>query len=297
MVATVSFVCYVTVFGEELDPKTIFTALAYFGILRKPLQMYPRVLSASLDGFVAAQRVQKFLLRPDLKRLKSQPLDDDGASSRATCLPSVKIANGTFSWTNPPCPELSKARSDAKVKENESSKGSDVEMTTVVDEADDVSKCSTPTAAVLPIIEPLAMKNRASTRRTLLTIDCLNVSGNKLVCVVGPVGAYKSSLLCSILGEMPATTSGPSPVTVRGRVAYVPQSCFIMNADLRSNILFGSAFDKSRYDRVIYQCALKPDLDMLPQGDRTEIGERGINVSGGTCLSSSDVVFSSSPLP
>jgi ABC-type bacteriocin/lantibiotic exporter with double-glycine peptidase domain len=32
---------------------------------------------------------------------------------------------------------------------------------------------------------------------------------------------------------------------------------------------------------VLEACALVPDIQMLPAGDRTEIGEKGINLSGG----------------
>ncbi|KAJ2239899.1 hypothetical protein GGI13_007858, partial [Coemansia sp. RSA 455] len=54
-----------------------------------------------------------------------------------------------------------------------------------------------------------------------------------------------------------------------------------MNATLRSNILFGLKYDESFYNRVIDACALRPDLEMLTAGDLTEIGEKGINLSGG----------------
>ena len=40
-------------------------------------------------------------------------------------------------------------------------------------------------------------------------------------------------------------------------------------------------FDKERYDRVIKICELTRDLEILPSGDKTEIGEKGINLSGG----------------
>jgi len=39
-------------------------------------------------------------------------------------------------------------------------------------------------------------------------------------------------------------------------------------------VLFGSDLDLDRYDAVIKACALKADLDMLPGGDMTEIGEK-----------------------
>ena len=70
IVASVSFVCYVQVFDNEIDTKTVFTALAYFNILSKPLRMYPRVLASVIDGWVAICRIQDFLLRPELKRLE-----------------------------------------------------------------------------------------------------------------------------------------------------------------------------------------------------------------------------------
>jgi len=48
----------------------------------------------------------------------------------------------------------------------------------------------------------------------------------------------------------------------------------------QDNILFGRAFDEARYWPIIKACALQDDVDMLDAGDRTELGERGINLSG-----------------
>lgn len=93
--------------------------------------------------------------------------------------------------------------------------------------------------------------------------------------------AGKSSLFSAILGEMPCRGSLSESVRVRGSLAYVPQIPFILNASLRENILFGAPFDADRYRRVLEACCLLPDLAILPAGDATEIGERGINLSGG----------------
>ena len=57
-------------------------------------------------------------------------------------------------------------------------------------------------------------------------------------------------------------------------MAYVSQQAWIQNATVRDNILFSSELDYTRYENVINSCALKPDLEILPAGDLTEIGER-----------------------
>lgn len=67
-------------------------------------------------------------------------------------------------------------------------------------------------------------------------------------------------------------------VNTIGSIAYVSQQAWIQNATLRDNITFGKEFNKALYERIIEACALKPDFDMLPAGDQTEIGEKGKQV-------------------
>ena len=130
----------------------------------------------------------------------------------------------------------------------------------------------------------------------------VNISRGSLVAVVGRVGSGKSSLLSAMLGEMEKLRGD---VAVRGRIAYVPQQAWIQNLTLRDNILFGQAFNKKFYEKVIEACALGPDLAILPSGDRTEIGEKGINLSGGqkarislarAIYQNSDIYFLDDPL-
>lgn len=47
------------------------------------------------------------------------------------------------------------------------------------------------------------------------------------------------------------------------------------------NILFGLPFSEAKYNQTIAACQLERDLEILPAGDQTEIGEKGINLSGG----------------
>ncbi|XP_054441471.1 ATP-binding cassette sub-family C member 3 [Pteronotus mesoamericanus] len=112
------------------------------------------------------------------------------------------------------------------------------------------------------------------------TLRSLNIQVPKgaLVAVVGPVGCGKSSLVSALLGEMEKLEG---KVYVKGSVAYVPQQAWIQNCTLQGNVLFGRALDPKRYQRALEACALLADLDVLPGGDKTEIGEKGINLSGG----------------
>lgn len=57
-------------------------------------------------------------------------------------------------------------------------------------------------------------------------------------------------------------------------VSFAPQEPWLQNATIRENILFGTEYDSARYRKVIYECALTPDLEILPGGDMTMVGER-----------------------
>ncbi|KAF7017979.1 hypothetical protein CFC21_031330 [Triticum aestivum] len=96
--------------------------------------------------------------------------------------------------------------------------------------------------------------------------------------ICGTVGSGKSSLLSCILGEIPKLSG---EVTTCGRISYVSQTPWIQSGKIEDNILFGTEMNRERYEKVLEACSLIKDLDMLPFGDQTIIGERGINLSGG----------------
>ncbi len=86
-------------------------------------------------------------------------------------------------------------------------------------------------------------------------------------------------MISTLLGDLRLCPGGFA--AMKGAVAYFAQRPFIQNCSLRDNVLFGKTFDQQRYDETIAMCALGPDLQILESGDMTEIGERGINLSGG----------------
>jgi ATP-binding cassette subfamily C (CFTR/MRP) protein 1 len=100
----------------------------------------------------------------------------------------------------------------------------------------------------------------------------------ELSCIVGRVGMGKTSTLESILGNVWKTEGD---VTVYGSVAYVAQQPWVMNASVKENVIFGHRWDPHFYEKTIKACALVDDFKSLPDGDKTEVGERGISLSGG----------------
>ncbi|VDM75291.1 unnamed protein product [Strongylus vulgaris] len=119
--------------------------------------------------------------------------------------------------------------------------------------------------------------DKTETEAALSNVN-FTVTKGQLVTVVGRVGHGKSSLLQALLGEMDKLHGY---IGLTGRVSYVPQQPWMQNQTIRQNITFGKKFDEYFYNRVLDACALYPDLQMLPMGDMTEIGEKGINLSGG----------------
>ncbi|CAK4776766.1 unnamed protein product, partial [Aphanomyces euteiches] len=130
----------------------------------------------------------------------------------------------------------------------------------------------------------------------------LTVKHGEFVVIHGSVGEGKSSLCAAFLGEM-AKFSGNN--FVGGRIAYFSQQSWIQNLTIRENILFGKPYDREKYNRVIEACALTKDLSLFAAGDRAEIGQKGINLSGGqktrvclarACYSDADIFILDSPL-
>ncbi|KDQ20385.1 hypothetical protein BOTBODRAFT_305749 [Botryobasidium botryosum FD-172 SS1] len=106
----------------------------------------------------------------------------------------------------------------------------------------------------------------------------------KISLIVGPTGSGKTSLLLALLGEMHFAATGPGSsfnLPREGGISYAAQEAWVQNETIRDNILFGQQYDEERYKKVIFQCGLERDLELFDAGDRTEVGEKGMTLSGG----------------
>jgi len=87
----------------------------------------------------------------------------------------------------------------------------------------------------------------------------------------------------AILGEMTLLTGRiimskeMSKVDENGlmhAISYAAQTPWLRHQSIKANILFGYPFDEDRYEAILEACALRPDLEVLEDGDATEIGAR-----------------------
>ncbi|XLR43835.1 hypothetical protein S83_028495 [Arachis hypogaea] len=117
-------------------------------------------------------------------------------------------------------------------------------------------------------------------RPTLANIN-LDIPVSSLVAVVGTWKYRRRENITSICNAWRTSCSCRFNCCYERDSCYVPQVSWIFNATVRDNVLFGSAFDPIRYERAIDVTELRHDLELLPGGDLTKIGERGVNISGG----------------
>lgn len=272
------FLTYVSIQDSPLTAAKAFTTVALFNLMRFPFAFLPMGLLQYIQSKIALRRLERYLDLPELPDYvdHSPPLSDDDSPGG-----SITIRNGSFSWVDPdakpirPVNEV-KPKRESRRQSRRRSSATKVEDTASSDLAMRYSAHSIASTGTEASHGPTI---------TLQDITC-EIKAGSLVAVVGPVGSGKSSLLSAILGEMEPiqgskvyvprpSDSGP------GFVSYCTQTPWVVNDTLRGNILFGREFDQQRYDEVVNACALLDDMSVLPAGDLTEIGERGINLSGG----------------
>jgi len=110
-------------------------------------------------------------------------------------------------------------------------------------------------------------------------IDDLNITNVDFYFLLNYfLNIFQSTLLNAILGELPLVYGN---CRVQGKVAYAPQEAWIFSGTIRENILCGSQYNEQRYRQVMEAAALERDFTLLPKGDQTFMGERGISLSGG----------------
>ncbi|KAK4148084.1 ATP-binding cassette transporter YOR1 [Dichotomopilus funicola] len=248
-----SFITY-SLTNHGLAPAQVFSSLALFNGLRMPLNILPLVLGQITDAMSSVGRIQEFLLAEER---------EDEAIQKPDAVSAVELRDASFTWERTPTQDTETTRSKPAAA-------------AVAAPAEGVADKSHEGTATVPS-EPDSAQGGEQEPFKIRDLN-FEIGRNELVAVIGTVGSGKTSLLASLAGDM-RQTSGE--VILGASRSFCPQYAWIQNATVRENILFGKEMDKEWYADVIKACALQQDLDMLPNSDMTEIGERGITISGG----------------
>ncbi|KIK21279.1 hypothetical protein PISMIDRAFT_104265 [Pisolithus microcarpus 441] len=243
-VTIVAFWHFAVVRGEALTPSIAFTSVI-FNEMKFALNALPETFINMLQSFVSLRRIEKYMNAAEVT-----PVPPLSMQTRA-----IAFQNATITWPQDRVQSGSAAPSVA----------------------------STP-------------------RHKFMLLDlALSFPEGKLSLVCGKLGSGKTLLLLALLGEADVLAGqvvcprsppdalaqfagqavAPEEWVVEGVCAYVPQSAWLRNASIKDNILFNLPYDEERYQETLEACALVSDLLILEDGDASEIGERGVNLSGG----------------
>lgn len=209
-----SLVIYV-ILGNEITARKAFIVIAYFDYVHRSIVVFwPEAITFTSEGFVAAKRIEEFLLLNVDKRRK---------------------ING---------------------------------------EVNEIKKPSKPGVVMN---EVTAYWNQEYSSVAVYKIN-FKTDDNKLIAITGHVASGKTSLLEVMLKEIPLVTGD---LEINGRVSFAAQQAWVFEGSARNNIIFTEEFDDERYKAVTAACSLERDFELMPHGDQTIVGDRGVTLSGG----------------
>ncbi|EJP64343.1 ABC transporter [Beauveria bassiana ARSEF 2860] len=235
---------------QTLTEQIIFPALTLYELSDQPTVNIPDALEHAQTILNCFERIQDYLVS-----------DEQGDSNTDS--------------------EQAEAKVSGSNEEDESSTTSSQEKHAVVKEnvkAEVLQKNDLPSTDTIFTARNVTA-GYSSEKEPVLKALTFDVTKSRTTMVIGPVGCGKSTLLRLLLGEVPEVGGFldrrfPSS-------AYCPQTSWIFRGTIRDNIVGLSTWDEPRYKSVVQACCLSADFDILPNGDRTEVGTRGSHLSGG----------------
>ncbi|KAJ8707774.1 hypothetical protein PYW07_011451 [Mythimna separata] len=245
-----SIMSYIS-FGNDLTAAKVFVIFSYYEILKYSLvDFLPLAITFTLEAYVSVKRMQEFLLLPEVDNQDGVDLWNIEESNVVPEKNGVfeKIGNGQQAYI----------KSESNLEQ--------LKPQVLIAMKDYTAHWKN--------VDDAAVDGKIP---ALVDIN-LNIQPETLTTVVGTVGSGKSTLLQAMLREL-SPSSGH--LHVHAVVAYASQEPWLFEASVRQNILFGQDMDLRRYKQVIKCCQLKTDLEILPNGDKTVVGERGASLSGG----------------
>ncbi|KAF8160432.1 hypothetical protein K438DRAFT_1985689 [Mycena galopus ATCC 62051] len=256
LASVLSFITY-ALSGHELNIAIIFSSLQFFNasIIRAPLLFLPFVLTALSDAIVALGRIGRFLTAEELPDPYAIELERKNA---------VEV-DASFAWEEAgklDAPKFGGAGRGGAAGRGGRGGGTGNELLPTSETGTPL-----PSGAVTPREEekPFELQNLK-----------FSVPKGAFIAIVGKVGSGKSSILQALIGEMRKTTG----TVVFGGTMHTCPNLRGFGTPLSPERRLGLEEDEEKFRQIIRACSLEHDLEVLPRGEETEIGERGINLSG-----------------
>lgn len=252
--------------------------LLFCGIVQTVYQTMASV--DRIEGFLASDEIDTSYIQKEA--------DNDSPYA-------IEIKNGSFYWNPQVNPEAAKKEKKKREEEEKNRKKSEAKtrkstVTVVPDpRQESSSSVNSITSALIgsdTSIDALREKYEEKPKDYQLKELNLKIPKGKFVAIIGQVGSGKSSFCYSLFGDMKFEKNpneyqkGPE-VKINGSISFVSQRSWIKNDTVQENILFGKEYDENRYRDCIYYSAMVDDILNMPKKHKTQLGEKGINLSGG----------------
>lgn len=255
----VTFLAMYKVNNGGRSPGNIFASLSLFQVLSLQMFFLPISIATGIDMILGLGRLQDLLEAPEERVDNAKSIEPVSDMPKNVAL---RMKQASFKWEDFEVNDLEEEKEKLQNKTNKKAGKHDEKL----------DKKAKP-------FETASHESESKEKRSFHGFTDLNfeIEKGEFIMVTGPIGTGKTSLLNAMAGFM-LKTSGS--VEVNGDLLLCGYP-WIQNATVRDNILFGSPFDQKRFTEVVRVCSLQADIDMLPAGEMTEIGERGITLSGG----------------
>ncbi|XP_053947387.1 probable multidrug resistance-associated protein lethal(2)03659 [Anastrepha ludens] len=241
--------------GDSLTAKRVYTVSSYFNMLNDSMvHFWPLAITFVSEATVSAKRVGEFLQDGDAAATPILINDKKSETKNNNNKGSEKVElNGQINNL----PNSYDSSSGREIYPNAEQKGIDIRNV----------------SATWDTSEPNDFKGNVA-----LSDINVKIEERALVAIVGPVGSGKSTLLNALLGEVKINSG---LIVINGKISYAAQEPWVFEGTVRDNIVFVDSYNERRYKKVIKVCCLERDLELMPNGDLTIVGERGVSLSGG----------------